>query len=189
MSAEAAYPGLAFRLAVPSDAPAMQRVIRGIVERLPDPGWFALLSDEEMSTLTGEEGFSFLVVPASAAGQAECAREDNAEHAILAMVCIRTDGLDASYKHLLADHGYPEDLTALLDVVAVQEGQRGLGLQRSLIQLAENALWARGFLALTATVHPANHFSLRNFEQAGFQILQEVTMYGGKPRYLIGKRL
>lgn len=45
----------------------------------------------------------------------------------------------------------------------------------------------RGFTSLAATVHPDNAPSLRNFQKAGYHILQESHFYGGQRRYLACK--
>ena len=177
---------LCFRHARPQDAPVMQAVLTGIVQRMPDPAQFALLTDPEMAALTGPEGFSILALtgpPPEAGGPPV-----QAAH-IAAMIMVRTQALDPHLTSMLVSCGISPDHAALMDVVAVHEHHRGQGLQTILSQLAEAELRSRGFTALAATVHPDNTPSLRNFQKAGYRILQEGCFYGGQRRYLVCKTL
>lgn len=180
------HAGLTFAFARSQDAPVMQAVLTGIVQRMPDPTQFALLSDAEMAALTGPEGFSILALTGQATGpdsppvQAE---------RIAAMIMIRTQALDPHLTDMLLSCGMSPESTALMDVVAVHEQHRGRGLMAALSQLAEEELRSRGFTALVATVHPDNVYSLNNFKNTGYHVLQEGRFYGGQRRYLVCKTL
>lgn len=64
---------------------------------------------------------------------------------------------------------------AEMDSVAVLPDWRGLGLQRRLAALCEEAAARRGCLHLVATVHPRNARSLGNFLAMGYRVAASTT--------------
>lgn len=89
-------------------------------------------------------------------------------------------GYDLNYTH--------EELLRVvnMDTAAVRAEYRGMGLQRKLIQAAEEALAERGNRILLCTVHPDNQFSLRNVLKQGYEIQKKVEKYGSV-RYVLRK--
>lgn len=85
--------------------------------------------------------------------------------------------------------GLPEE--ALMQVVnmdsaAVHPDYRGLGLQRKLLQAAEDWLGQEQPRILLCTVHPDNRFSLQNALAEGYGIQKQLPLYGST-RYLLRK--
>lgn len=75
-----------------------------------------------------------------------------------------------------------------MDNVAVHPDYRGRGLQRILIDRAEKQLREEGNYILLCTVHPDNHFSLRNVLAQGYQIRKKTAKYGSV-RYVLQKNI
>lgn len=73
-----------------------------------------------------------------------------------------------------------------MDSAAVRPDYRGQGLQRKLIQCAEEQLSREGKRILLCTVHPDNRFSLQNVLAQGYTIQKKLPKYGSV-RYLLRK--
>lgn len=95
----------------------------------------------------------------------------------------------------LEDYNYGYDLkfsqeelmqVVNMDSAAVAPEYRGLGLQRKLIQIAEDQLREEGNHILLCTVHPENRFSLQNVLKQGYMIQRELPKYGSV-RYILRK--
>lgn len=71
------------------------------------------------------------------------------------------------------------------DAVFVSSGARGLGLQRTFIDMAKKLAVKSGARYILTTVSPSNKFSLNNFEATGFKMVSEYQKYGGKLRRLL----
>ena len=83
-----------------------------------------------------------------------------------------------------------EDLLRVInmDSAAVHPDYRGRGLQRRLIQQAEKQLQEEGDHILLCTVHPDNHFSLRNVLSQGYEIRKRDCKYGSV-RFFLQKNI
>lgn len=81
-----------------------------------------------------------------------------------------------------------EDLLCVinLDNAAVHPDYRGMGLQRKMIQIAEEHLRITGPHILLCTVHPENSFSLQNVLNQGYTIQKQLAKYGSV-RYILRK--
>lgn len=113
-------------------------------------------------------------------------------------VAMDGDRIAASFDILIPglqsfNYGYDLDFeeTMLLqvvnmDTIAVHPDYRGMGLQQQLMTEAENWAFANGYPILLCTVHPDNHFSLRNMLNLGYQIQKELPKYGSN-RYILRK--
>lgn len=73
-----------------------------------------------------------------------------------------------------------------MDTSAVQRDYRGLGLQRKMVDTAEQALRGKGRRILLCTVHPENRYSLNNMLKQGYQIQKRVEKYGSE-RFVLRK--
>lgn len=71
----------------------------------------------------------------------------------------------------------------------VQEGYRGLGLQRQLISEVEKIAVERGYNLLCTTVAPNNTFSIHNFLKEGYVYAKTEEKYGGLLRNLYYKMI
>ena len=78
--------------------------------------------------------------------------------------------------------GLSEDelpLVVNMDSAAVHPAYRGQGLQRRLMQIAEEDLLSRKEKRiLLCTVHPDNRFSLRNVLSQGYRVVKSIPIYG-----------
>ncbi len=91
------------------------------------------------------------------------------------------------------NYGYDLDFTeeellrvVNMDTAAVHLDYRGRGLQRKLVQEAEQQLIEEGHHILLCTVHPDNRFSLQNVLKQGYTIQKRLAMYGSE-RYILRK--
>ena len=75
-----------------------------------------------------------------------------------------------------------------MDTSAVHKDYRGLGLQRKMVQTAEQELADLGDKILLCTVHPDNRFSLENMIQQGYQIQKRMHKYGSE-RFILRKNI
>lgn len=75
-----------------------------------------------------------------------------------------------------------------MDAAAVHPDYRGQGLQRKLLQAAEDWLQVGGDKILLCTIHPKNRYSLQNALRQGYTIVKELPMYG-TIRYVLRKDL
>ncbi len=73
-----------------------------------------------------------------------------------------------------------------MDTAAVHPDYRGMGLQKKLMQMAEQELLQTGRKILLCTVHPDNHHSLKNVLDQGYTIQAKRSKYGSV-RYLLRK--
>ena len=73
-----------------------------------------------------------------------------------------------------------------MDTSAVHPDYRGLGLQRKMVQMAEQALSGSGRKILLCTVHPDNHYSLNNMLKQGYNVQRRIGKYGSE-RFVLRK--
>lgn len=77
-----------------------------------------------------------------------------------------------------------------IDNILVLPGYRGYGLQRKIMRcLEEKFLSDTSVEILYVTVHPDNIYSLDNCLTLGYQEVMEVSLYGGKRRMVLKKRI
>ena len=83
-----------------------------------------------------------------------------------------------------------EDLLQVInmDTAVVHPEYRGLGLQKRLMQCAENDLAKTGAHILVCTVYPENQYSLINVLSQGYTICKTVPMYGSV-RHVLRKNI
>lgn len=74
--------------------------------------------------------------------------------------------------------------SANMDCAAVDPDYRGLGIQRQLLEEAEQWLRGRGIRQLLCTIHPENRFSLNNALKQGYSIRKRLERYGSI-RYIL----
>lgn len=75
-----------------------------------------------------------------------------------------------------------------MDSVAVHPDYRGRGLQRQLLESAEQELQGKGERYLMCTIHPENTFSLNNALRLGYEIRKTMPKYGSV-RHLLCKKI
>ena len=80
-------------------------------------------------------------------------------------------------------------LVAHMEIAMVRSSYRGNGLQKKLMEAAEEQLRSAGFRWLMGTAHPDNVYSVHNFEQLGYKPVTKALKYGGLPRYIFCKKI
>ncbi len=73
-----------------------------------------------------------------------------------------------------------------MDNAAVHPDYQGQGLQRRMMEIAEEELRLRGNRILLCTIHPDNSYSLNNALKRGFTIQKKLSKYGSV-RYILRK--
>lgn len=69
----------------------------------------------------------------------------------------------------------------------VAEGYRGHGLQLQILAKLEEETKKLGLNGLVATVHPDNEYSRVSFEKAGYRVLHEANLHGGRRSVMMKK--
>lgn len=75
-----------------------------------------------------------------------------------------------------------------MDTAAVHPDYRGLGLQRRLLEMAEQEMRGKGETYLLCTIHPDNRFSLNNALKQGYEIQMTGPKYGSR-RHILCKKI
>ena len=73
-----------------------------------------------------------------------------------------------------------------MDTAAVHRDYRGMGLQRKMVQTAEQQLSGQGSRILLCTVHPENCYSLNNMLAQGYAVRKRIKKYGSE-RFVLRK--
>lgn len=166
--------------------------IKEIWGKMPQPEWFAMDSDEEISDYF-TSGKSWLYV----------AKEKNAENPefyndVRDFDCPEFAGLFTTIfpglgpENLGRDLGFSdEDLikSAHMETVVIAPKYRGHHLQARLMAKAEEDLKAAGYKHLLCTIHPENPYSLNNALSLGYKVEKLVEKYGGLPRNILLKEI
>lgn len=76
-----------------------------------------------------------------------------------------------------------------MESAAVLPKFRGMGIQKKLLQAAENIEQKAGTRYLMGTVHPDNCYSVNNFLKSGYECLLETEKYGGLRRKIVCKKI
>ncbi len=105
------------------------------------------------------------------------------------VACIICRCQDGEYAELLQYSGQQKEKTVELEDVFVNQQHRGQGLQKYLIQQAETYARKIDKSIILATVSPQNLFSIRNFENMGYDVVKSCMIYENLERYILQKRL
>ena len=76
----------------------------------------------------------------------------------------------------------------LIDSVMVKDEYRGYGLQRKMLQFANDRARTLNMDGLIATIHPDNLYSLNNFYSEDYVLLHKLKIHGG-PRNIVIKNI
>lgn len=76
-----------------------------------------------------------------------------------------------------------------IDSVAVVERFRGNGLQKLVCKELEKVSKSEGYDLICTTISPNNPYSIRTFEDLGYEIIKEKEKYGGMRRYILMKKI
>ena len=167
--------GIIIRKGTQEDVDALAALLWSVRESMEHKDWFFLDTPEEIRSFM-DEGIMEMWIA-----------EDEGE--IVAAFDMLRPGLRSF------NYGYDlnlreEELLRVINLnsAAVAPTHRGLGLQRKLIQCAEEQLRDEGPYILMCTVHPQNRFSLDNVLRQGYTVVKEYSKYGSV-RYLLQKKL
>lgn len=146
-------------------------IIQEVYEAMEQKEWFAADNAEytyEMLKYSNGVGYKAIHQPSGA----------------VAGILLTTFPGD-SEENLGRDIGLPESelmLVAHMDSVAILPEYRGAGLQKRLMQHAEQELTEQGYRYFMCTVHPENRYSRQNIIKQGFKPVKTALKYGGYRR-------
>ncbi len=73
----------------------------------------------------------------------------------------------------------------LIDSIMVKEEYRGQGLQRKMLDFAYKRAKELKMYGLVATIHPDNIYSLNNFIEEKYEVINTIKIHGGPRRIVI----
>lgn len=152
------------------DVPAIFEIMESTYQKMERRDWFCIDDISFLYRHVCDEGF---ILKAEVSGE------------LAGFLTVRYPGSAqdnlGSYLHLSADE---KSLVAHMESAAVKEAFRGRGIQKKLMEEAEEILWQKGYRYLMGTAHPENQYSVNNFLKLGYEIVAEDLKYGGLPRYV-----
>ena len=158
------------------EIPVMLELMNTIYQELPDKSWFSMDSGESCLRY-------MLTLKAQVFGR-------DGQGKLAAVFVARTKELGEE------NHGKYMNLkekdlerVAHMEIAMVDKKFRGRGLQKKLMEVAEDRLELLGFRWLMGTAHPENVYSVHNFQKLGYEIVAEALKYGGLPRYVFCKEI
>lgn len=164
---------LIIRICTMDDLEAVMELQDRINKGMNNPDWFAATSREE--------NIFFLQEPNTIYGVFD-------RDKLIAYSSIGFPGKEET--NLGWDLGWPQECTlrcATLDTIVVDKDYRGMGLQRTLIQLCvKHVKQIMPDCIVLTTICPDNIYSLRNAQAEGFEVLMRKLKYGGVDRYILG---
>lgn len=164
----------------PSDLPTVLDCMNEIYRELPEKSWFSMDEREDLIRYMTVSGFGLKAEAVAADGRKELA----------AVFVARTSDLgDENLGSYLEPDDSQLSLVAHMEIAMVRSSYRGNGLQKKLMEAAEEQLRSAGFRWLMGTAHPDNVYSVHNFEQLGYKPVTKALKYGGLPRYIFCKKI
>ena len=146
------------------EIPVMLELMNTIYQELPDKSWFSMDSEENLIRYMSTSGFALKAQVFGRDGQGNHGKYMNLKEKDLERV-------------------------AHMEIAMVDKKFRGRGLQKKLMEVAEDRLELLGFRWLMGTAHPENVYSVHNFQKLGYEIVAEALKYGGLPRYVFCKEI
>jgi len=160
----------------PEDLPTVLDCMNEIYRELPKKSWFSMDEREDLIRYMTVSGFGL---------KAEAVAADDRKELAAVFVARTSDLGDENLE--------PDDsqlsLVAHMEIAMVRSAYRGNGLQKKLMEAAEEQLRSAGFRWLMGTAHPDNVYSVHNFEQLGYKLVTKALKYGGLPRYIFCKKI
>lgn len=155
------------------DTESFIRLIYDVRESMTDKEWFYVDPAEDIRRMM-KSGIMQLWV----------AVDDNRLAGAFSILIPGLEAINYGYDLGLGE----EDLLRVInmDTAAVHPDYRGLGLQKKLMQAAEKEISTAGKRILLCTVHPENHFSLRNVLNQGYTVQKKLSKYDSV-RYVLRK--
>lgn len=157
------------------DLPEIMEIMETACERAKDKEWFFADSEETARRHIEEKGFTL---------------KTEEDECIAGFLSVRFPGTDED--NLGSHLGLSQEemmAVAHMEAAAVRPDFRGRGIQKSLMCKAEEILRDMPYRYLMGTAHPDNTYSVNNFLNLEYDIVDEGLKYGGLPRYVFCKRV
>ena len=158
-----------------ADTERMLQLLHKVKDDMENQDWFFLDPDEEIRKMM-ESGVMQLWL----------AEDGDRVAAIFDYIIPGLNGYNYGY-----DLGFSEeDLLRVvqMDTAAVDPSYRGLKLQKTLMQRAEQEIREIPGIILLSTIHPDNRYSLNNLLAQDYSVEKKVAKYGSV-RYVLRKDL
>ena len=157
------------------DIPDILRMIREIYSELPNKEWFSLDSDEEVTSYMTTGGFGL---------KAMC------DGRLAGVFIARTKNIwDENLGYDLKFDEEQRKQSAHMEIAMVRKEYRGQGLQRHMMEKAEEILKEQGFHYLLGTAHPDNAASVNSFLRLNYEQVMTKEKYGGMRRSIFCKEI
>lgn len=161
--------------ATEKDIPELMAMIHEIYDAIPIKEWFCLNGDEAVKGYMTTGGFAL---------KAMCDGK-------LAGVFIARTG-ELGKENIGYDLKFDEEQrkqVAHMEIAMVRSEYRGQGLQRSMMEKAEQMLKEQGFHYLLGTAHPDNLASVNSFLKLQYEQVMTKEKYGGMKRSIFCKKI
>ena len=162
-------------LATEQDIPELMSMIHEIYDAIPIKEWFCLNGDEAVTSYMTTGGFSL---------KAMC------DGKLAGVFIARTS--DLGKENIGYDLKYDEEQrrqVAHMEIAMVRKEYRGHGLQKIMMEKAEQILKKQGFHYLLGTAHPDNAASVNTFLKLGYKQVMTKEKYGGMKRSIFCKEI
>ena len=164
----------------PEDLPMVLDCMNEVYQNLPEKSWFSMDPQEDLIRYMTVSGFGL---------KAEVIDEDGTKD-LAAVFVARTSALvEENLGSYLDLEDSQLSLVAHMEIAMVRSAYRGYGLQKKLMEVAEEQLRSAGFHWLMGTAHPDNVYSVHNFQKLGYEFVTEALKYGGLRRYIFCKKI
>lgn len=161
--------------ATEKDIPELMAMIHEIYDAIPIKEWFCLNSDEAVTGYMTTGGFAL---------KAMC------DGKIAGVFIARTKELGK--ENIGYDLKFDEEqrkLSAHMEIAMVRKEYRGQGLQKIMMEKAEEILKEQGFRYLLGTAHPDNKASVNTFLKLQYEQVMTKEKYGGMKRSIFCKEI
>ena len=158
-----------------ADTESMLQLLHKVKDGMEEQAWFFLDPDEEIRSMME-----------SGAMQLWLAEDEGRLAAIFDYIIPGLNSYNYGYDLNFSE----EDLLRVvqMDTAAVDPAYRGLKLQKTLMQRAEQEIRQVPGRILLSTIHPDNSYSLNNLLAQSYSIEKKVAKYGSV-RYVLRKDL
>ena len=161
--------------ATEKDIPELMSMIHEIYDAILIKEWFCLNNDEAVTGYMTTGGFSLKAV---------CDGE------LAGVFIVRTKELGE--ENIGYDLKFDEEQrkqAAHMEIAMVRKEYRGQGLQRHMMEKAEEILKEQGFHYLLGTAHPDNVASVNSFLRLNYEQVMTKEKYGGMRRSIFCKEI
>lgn len=161
--------------ATEKDIPELMSMIHEIYDAIPIKEWFCLDNDEAVTGYMTTGGFAL---------KAMC------DGKLAGVFIVRTKELGE--ENIGYDLKFDEEQrkqAAHMEIAMVRKEYRGQGLQRRMMEKAEEILKQQGFHYLLGTAHPDNTASVNSFLKLSYEQVMTKEKYDGMRRSIFCKEI